>query len=683
MFSDVVGYSAMMQRDEADALKRVRRYRELLAERVKAHHGEVLKHYGDGSLSVFNSAVEAVSCAQELQLALQQDPQVPLRIGIHIGDVVHEEEDLYGDGVNIAARIQTLAPPGAVLFTHRVMEDIRSHPELPVADLGFFSFKNIAQQLQLFALCSPGLPSVKRQELQSAKGMAVSAPMASATRRMGMGALVLGIVALLLSVVFLWHQFRRQPFLPPFPPPSVSLSEEPSVAVLPFKDLSPNGDQAWFSEGIAEEILLALSRIQGLKVAGRSSSFAFGQEEIDPREIGRRLNVGAVLEGSIRRSGNRVRITAQLVNTADGFQIWSESHDQEFSDIFSVQEDIAYAVASKLTGTLLAGQHGALVPRSTLNPAAYQAYLQGRYKLSQRSDGAEDAVAFFQQAVRLDSTYAAAHAGLGHAYIWLGYSNSVPSHEAFPQARSHARKALSIDPRSAYAWSILGTVQLWYDWDWPAAKVALDSAIALNSAEARAWLDLGWYHALRRDFQTATDYMRKAVAMDSADLEYNIDLADIYRMWGKLDKAERIVADMQKLYPQNSDTWWMAGLCAHTRKDYATAVKHFEKTVDYSDNDPWAVLHLIMALGRNGQQAQARKRLETLLQQKPLAENAPVELAMAWLGLGERQKALDLLEQAYRLHANWLISISIDPVWDDLRQEARFKQLVQLMNFPQ
>lgn len=670
----------MMQRDEADALKRVRRYREVLAERVKAHQGEVLKHYGDGSLSVFNSAVEAVSCAQELQLALQQEPQVPLRIGIHIGDVVHEEEDLYGDGVNIAARIQTLAPPGAVLFTYRVMEDIRSHPELPFTDLGLFALKNIAQPLHLYALCNPGLPPVKRQELQSAKGMAVFAPATSATWRMGIGALALGVVALLLAGVFLWHQFRGRPA--PLPPPTSSAGM-PSVAVLPFKDLSPSGDQAWFGEGIAEEILLALSRIQGLKVAGRSSSFAFGQEEIDPREIGRRLNVGAILEGSIRKSGNRVRITAQLVNTTDGFQIWSESHDQEFSDIFAVQEDIARAVAGKLTGTLLADQPSALVPRSTLNPAAYQAYLQGRYKLSQRSDGAEDAVAFFQQAVALDSTYAAAHAGLGHAYIWLGYSNSVPSHEAFPQARSHARKALSIDPRSSYAWSILGTVQLWYDWDWPAAKAALDSAIALNPAEARAWLDLGWYHALRRDFQTATDYMHKAVAMDSADLEYNIDLADIYRMWGKLDRAERIVADMQKLYPHNSDTWWMAGLCAYTRKDYALAVKHFEKTVAYSNNDPWAVLHLIMALGRNGRQVLARKQLENLLQQEPLAENAPVELAMAWLGLGERQKALDLLEQAHRLHANWLISISMDPVWGELRQEVRFKQLVQLMNFPQ
>ncbi len=681
MFSDIVGYTAMMQRDEADAVARVRRYRELLAERSAAHHGELLQHFGDGSLSIFPSAVEAVACAREIQLALQQPPQVPLRIGIHIGDVVRDGDDLYGDGVNIASRIQTLAPPGSVLFTNRVMEDIRSHPELRSVSLGKFVLKNIDHPLEVHALAGPGFAALKRSELQSPKGVALPTPASSTTWRIGIGALVLGLTALILSMVFLWNQFRPKGPPPP-PPPPMAATTVPSVAVLPFKDLSPGGDQAWFGEGIAEEILFALSRIEGLKVAGRSSSFVFGQEDVDPREIGRRLNVGAILEGSIRKSGNRIRITAQLVNTSDGFQMWSESHDQELSDIFTVQEDIARAVAGKLTGALLKDKSGALVQHGTVNTAAYQAYLQGRFKLSQRADGSEEAVGYFQQAVDLDSTFAAAHAGLGNAYLWLGYSNTVPSHEAFPQARSHARKALELDPKSSYAWSILGSVHLWYDWDWAAAKAALDSAVALHPAEARALLDLGWYHALRQDFATAADYMHKAVSLDSADLEYNIDLADIYRMWGRTDLCRRIAEDMRRLYPTNSDTYWMLGLCEYAQRKYDSATKYFQQAMEYSNNDPWSVLHVVMGLAKSGRKNEARKRLEQIVQQEPLTENAPVELAMAYLSLGDKSKALDLLENAHRLHANWLISIAIDPIWAELRTEARFQKLMQEMDFP-
>lgn len=675
MFTDIVGYTAMMQRDEADALVRVRRYRELLAQHSERCHGELLHHYGDGSLTIFPSAVEAVICARDLQLDLQKSPATPIRVGIHIGDIVRDGDDLYGDGVNIASRVQNLAPSGAVLFTDRVLEDIRSHPELPYKALGKYSLKNIEQPVQVYALSGPGFADLKSSDLQSPKGKAL--PTATQSTAWRIGTLALGLTALALSALFLWNQFRPQD-----QPLGATSSELPSVAILPFKDLSPGGDQEWFGEGIAEEILYALSRVEGLKVAGRSSSFAFSKEETDPREIGRRLNVGAVLEGSIRKAGNRIRITAQLVNTRDGFQIWSESHDQELSDIFTVQEDIARSVAGKLTGALLGDQSSPLVQRGTNNPEAYQAYLQGRYQLSQRVDGAEQAVGFFQKAVALDPDFAMAHAGLGNAYIWLGYSNSVPSHEAFPQARTHARRALELDPRSAYAWSVLGSVHLWYDWDWAAAKSALDTAIAINPTEARAWLDLGWYHALRRDFAAATKYMNKAVAIDSVDLEYNIDLADMYRMWGQYDRSTAISEKMRALYPENSDTYWMLGLCDYSRGRYREATAHFEKTVQYSGREAWALLHWAMGLAKSGKQEQARRVLREALAAEPLAENAPVELAMTWLSLGKKTKALDMLEVAARSHANWLISISMDPVWDELRPEPRFKKLMQQMDFP-
>jgi TolB-like protein/Flp pilus assembly protein TadD len=677
LFSDIVGYTAMMQRDEADAVARVKRYREVLAERVAAHHGQILQHYGDGTLSIFPSAVEAAYCARAVQLALSQAPKVPLRMGIHIGDVVRDGDDLYGDGVNIASRVQSLAPPGAVLFTERVMEDIRNQPDLRVEQLGKFAFKNVAQPMKIYAMAGEGFASLKRSELRSIKGDAILMEAGNLRLRRSQW---LNAVAGLLGVIFIgWLVFKVLPGNDSTADPSATLQQQPSIAVLPFEDFSPQHDQAFFGDGIAEEILNSLAQLEGLKVAGRTSSFSFRDQDTDLRSIGRRLGVAAVLEGSVRKENNRIRVTAQLVNVADGFHLWSQTYDRELDDLFTIQQEIARNVAGKLAGLLLPEPPAGA---ATNNVAAYEAYLRGKHLLSQRSDSLNQALAYLQQAVKLDPQFAPAYAGLSNAYLWMGWNNLMPSSEAFPKVRDYALTAMRYDTALAYSHALLGAVYLWYDWQWEAARIALNRAVTKNASEARAYLDLGWLAAIGGRSDEAIALMNQAVALDPLNLEYNLDLADITRMSGAYAKARQQAEAMQQIYPDNSEVAWLLGLIDYNEKRYSSALEHFRRSVSLSGDQPWAVLHYLMALARSGEVDQARKELASLAAKVPLNQNAPVELAMVYVALGDIDKALASLESARQQRANWLISIGIDPLWNELRPQPAFQALVQAMAFP-
>ncbi|MCB0588759.1 MAG: tetratricopeptide repeat protein, partial [Phaeodactylibacter sp.] len=450
------------------------------------------------------------------------------------------------------------------------------------------------------------------------------------------------------------------------------------IAVLPFRDLSPGGGQQYFGDGIAEDILNALAQVRALKVAGRTSSFSFRGSESSMQEIGKKLGVGSVLEGSVRKAEGRLRVTAQLVSTEDGYQLWSQRYDRDIDDIFAIQDEIARAVADNLKVILL---NGGLQPL-TSEPEAYEWYLRGRHMLSQRSEGAERAVEFFERAINIDPGFAAAYAGLGNAYLWLGWSNALSSREAFPQARRYAQQALERDSTLAYAHAILGSVHLWYDWQWEDAFDELERAISLNPSEAGAYLDLGWYHAVAGNFGQAFARMEKAVSLDPLNLEYNIDLADVHRMAGDYGRAREIGLAMQELYPDNSEARWILGMIDYTLKNYTSAVDYFREAVRLSGGEAWSEMHLAMALAKAGQREEAERLLAKLEGEPQVKEAAHVEMAPVYWNLGKRQAALNWLERSYEWHANWMVSLKMDPLWREMRGEARFEILVEKMGFP-
>ena len=372
MFTDMVGYTALMQEDESSATTVRDRHRTVLREGIEAHQGEIVQFYGDGTLSVFPSAVQAVDAAVDIQSHLQLEPPIPVRIGLHIGDIIHDQDGVHGDGVNVAARVQGLAVPGSVLISGGVYQELKNHPRLPTRALGDFELKNVQRPLSIYAVAASELAVPSPADLSSS---------GNRTKK--------------------------------------------SIAVLPFVSMSSDPENEYFTDGITEEILNALVKFDDLKVTARTSSFVFKGKHEDVREIGRTLDVGAVLEGSVRKAGNRVRITAQLVDTADGYHLFSNSYDRVLEDIFTVQDEIARTIARELR--VLFPVVGARTPTTVRKPTesseAYSLYLRGLHYWNQWTPNTtQEALGHFRDALTLDPDFALAYTGVARCYTHLGTS---------------------------------------------------------------------------------------------------------------------------------------------------------------------------------------------------------------------------------------------------------------------
>src|SRR5919108_913210 len=311
MFTDMVGYTALMQEDEARARRDRDRQRTVLDRHIQRHGGRILQFYGDGALSVFDSAIEAVASAVNIQRELRQEPRVPLRVGIHTGDVAYDDDGVFGDGVNVAARIQSLGTSGSVLVSEKVYDEIKNQRHLGAVSLGEFNLKNVQRPLEVFAIVAEGLTLPQPEAL-----------------------------------------------------PGPGRTTHRSVAVLPFMNMSPDPENEYFSDGITEELINVLTRVNGLKVTARTSSFAFKGKQHDVRQIAKRLGVANVLEGSVRKAGQRVRVTAQLIDAANGYHLFSETYDRKLADVFELQDEIARAIVDAVQDRL-APQHPARPPGTT------------------------------------------------------------------------------------------------------------------------------------------------------------------------------------------------------------------------------------------------------------------------------------------------------------------------------
>ena len=368
MFADIVGYSAIMQGDEQAASLLRARHREVVGQEHERYGGRIVMYYGDGVLSVFASAVEAVECAIAMQRQLGTGNAVPLRIGLHLGDIVWDDTEVYGDGVNVAARIESLGIAGAILLSGKVADEIRNHIHIPVRSLGLFELKNIKESMEVFAVAADGIVVPEGHSL------------AGKTARKSI-----------------------------------------TIAVLPFVNMSASPENEFFSDGMTEEIINALARIENLRVTSRTSSFFFKQKNIPVRQIGAELNVTTLLEGSVRISGNMLRITAQLVEAEKDFHFWSQTWDRKLENIFDIQDEISLLIAEKLRehlGHFEIGDH--LVRKQTDNYNAYEWFLKARFHFRKwNPEDVKTAITYYERALALDPAHAESILGMADCYGFL------------------------------------------------------------------------------------------------------------------------------------------------------------------------------------------------------------------------------------------------------------------------
>ena len=451
----------------------------------------------------------------------------------------------------------------------------------------------------------------------------------------------------------------------------------PSIAVLPFADLSLGKDQEYFSDGLSEELLNALARVPDLRVAARTSSFQFKGKTGDISSIGKRLNVGAILEGSVRKAGSHVRITAQLVKVADGFHLWSETYDRELVDIFAVQDEIARSVSSALKVKLLAKGKQASTSRAG-NVEVYNLYLQGRYFVVRRTnEDLKKAIGYFEQALRLDPGYAVAWVGLATAHLRQADRAYVPVDEGFRKSRQEAEKALTLDPSLAEAHAALGWIRMSYDWDWSAADAALQRALDLGPGNASA---VGFAAALAATlgrFDEAIDLDRRAVELDPLTVGRYLNLGVHALRAGHLDEAEAAFRKMLELNPEDTAGQTQLGVVQLMRSKPEAALLEMERL---KENDVWRRYGLALTYHSLGRKGEANAALAELLEKDK--DGGAFQLAEVYAFRGEADEAFEWLERAYSQRDSGLSEMKGDPLLKSLEADPRYKALLTKMRLP-
>ena len=443
VFTDIVGYTALMGSDEDLAFEVLRRNREIHTKFINQFNGTLIKEMGDGMLISFDLASKAVRCAIEIQKAAKTH-NIPLKIGIHEGEMVFEGNDVLGDGVNIASRIQDDTEEGCIMISGSVYRDIKNKSGINCKFLVEKSFKNVDEPVKVYKICCEESEKEK-SDISPAKETVAS------------------------------------------------------IAILPFKNMSSDPEQEYFCDGLSEELLNGLAQLDNLKVAARTSSFSFKGQDVDIMEIGQKLKVNTVLEGSVRKSGDRLRITVQLINVADGFHLWSERYDRQMDDIFDIQDEISLSILDTLKVKLFGDKKAKLIKRSTENQEAYELYLNGRFHRNKMAPEAFfKAIEYFNKAVEIEPEFAEAHAGLAVTYFYFLIYNILPPDGCVPQLTETVQNALELDDTIAEAYLAKGMLHFYYHWDFKKAESAFRKSIEFNpnhgEAHASYGIILGFLH---------------------------------------------------------------------------------------------------------------------------------------------------------------------------------------------
>lgn len=623
----MVGYTKLMQEDESKAKALRDRQRNVVDKSIATHNGKVMQYYGDGTLSMFPSAINAVEAAQEIQEELQKGPQVPLRIGIHIGDVVHDDEGVFGDAVNVAARVQSLSIAGGVMISGKVFEEIKNHPGIKVEAFGEHELKNVFNPISIFALANKGLSIPEQSYVQEITG-----------------------------------------------------SHKNSVAVLPFANFSANPDNEYFSDGITEEIINALVKLDRLQVTSRTSVFAYKNTNKDVREIGKELNVATVLEGSVRREGNQIRVTAQLINTDDGFHVWSESYNGEAKDIFKVQDEISRKIAEKLEDNFEFNVSGKLYESSTDSVVAYNHYLQGLYYWNKRTpESIQKAIKCYEKAIKKCKTYTKAYSGLANCYSFLGAIGYMKGEKAFTKAEKYALKALDLSDFRGDSYIALGYVNLLYHWNFDQAEANFRKAITMEPTNEQARLALSMYYRITGDLERMYHHSKAATKIAPVSLPALLEHGFSNWLLKENDKALIIFDKILELDPLFRAALEAKAFVYISQSKYDEAEKTIKEYINQIGKEYKGGAHLGYIAGLKGEKEVAIKNL-ALLKKREEANpdmNLSLDYAVLHAAIGNKDEAFEYLNKAIDDKIGAILLVKTMLPFKSLENDPRYTQLLE------
>jgi adenylate cyclase len=667
MFSDIAGYTAIMGRDEHAALDALDAHRELLRMLLPKFNGRLAGEIGDGTLTSFHSALEAVNCAREVQASLRDQPELKVRIGIHLGDVVFSNNTVLGDGVNVASRIHALAPPGGICISANVYDEIRNKPGTMVKDLGEQRLKHVSRPIRVYQIVEGDL----------------SAQPAAQSGHRRRTALIAGAVAVISAGLF-FALIRLRSLAPG--PPHVEIAAKhiiSSIAVLPLDNFSGDPNQEYFADGMTDELTTDLASISALRVISRGSVMQYkGAHRPPTPEIAKALNVDAVVEGSVVRSGDRVRITVQLIDAPADKHLWAKSYERSSRDVLALQDEVAMAVAREINVKLTPDEQSRFVNTHPVDPQAHEAYLKGRYYLSSfTQERVSKAIEQFEQAIKADPSFTLPYTGLADAYSY-GEDWYFPANEVMPKAKAAAEKALQLDNTLAEAHASLALVDWQYDFDWAAGEGEYRRAIGLNPNYAEAHHQYGYLLAFQGRFDESLVEMKRANELDPLSAGITNDVGIPLTFQAKYGAAREQALKALDLDPNFYVAHWALGWIDIEAGKSSNAIAELEKA-RVTDSPPFVAGWLGYAYAAAGERSKAQATIVELNQISARRFVSPFCTALIYLGLGDTEQALDGVDKAYEARSQWLIQLKVDRIFDPLRSDPRFIKLLKKVHLDQ
>ena len=675
MFTDMVGYSALVQKNETSALNLLEEHRSVLRNIFPKHDGKEVESIGDAFFVEFTSALKAVQCAIEIQDVLYKrnndlpdDNKIFIRIGIHLGDVVHRGRNVLGDGVNIAARLEPLSESGGICISQDVARQVENKIDYSLKKLNRKKLKNIKLPIDIFAVV---LPWQKKEEPESAiqtitKGVNINKSFWA----------ILITAILIVCFIYFWNVSQ------------VSAIDQKSIAVLPFKNIGGDIDNEYFSDGITEDVIAQLSKISNLRVISRTSVMQYKNTEKNLREIGRELNVATILEGSVRRAENSVKIIAQLIDAKTDDNLWSQTYNEKMTQIFAIQSNVANSIAQSLKANISNEEKERLETEATKSPQAYDLYLKGRYHWNKRvPKELNKGIKNFEQALTIDEEYALAYTGLADSYIILGNYNLSPPSESFPKAITAAKKALQINGNLAEAHTSLAFSTFYYEWDWALTETEFKRAISLNPNYAQAYSWYAMYLTLMGRFDEASEARKTALELDPFSGVLNADIGLELYFERKYDESIKQIEKTLKIDPVLGVLTYLPLGSAYIQKSMFTDAIHTFSQMSWafsgiiSQGHPIPIAALGYGYAASGEKEDAENMVELLLEKSAEEYVSPFWIAAVYTGLGEKNKAFNWLEKAYHEKDCYMVFLKVIPIFDSLRSDQRFIALLKKMDF--
>jgi adenylate cyclase len=627
MFTDMVGYTALAQSDESVAMELLDEQRRLVRPFFQRYNGTEVKTIGDAFLVQFKSALEAVECASSIQKSLHElnlgrppDRRIILRVGVHVGDVIDEGNDISGDAVNIASRIEPLAAPGGVCISEQAFDQTGNKSSLPMVKLERQTLKNVSVPMDVFRVTMP------------------------------------------------WDQTDR---------PGGEKLDRKRIAVLPFSNISPDPTDEYFADGMTEELINTISHNHQLKVIARTSVGRFKGTQKSVSEIGREIGLGSILEGSVRKAGNKIRVTAQLIDAATEEHVWSDNYDRQLDDVFSIQSEIAKSVSEALMARLVPEERKSIEKKATGSSAAYVLYLRGRAALRDRKeDQMREAERYFEEAIAEDRDFAEAYVGLADAYFLLGNYNHMPMAEAVERGREALARALALDDGLAEAHTTLANYMI-HEYKFAEAESEFGRAIALSPSYALAHHWYGIYLIEAGRPEEALEETRQAEELDPLSPVLALNMAAICAFLGDQAGAQKQIQKLKALDTTEQFLDSTMAWVAECRGDFEEAVSHMERAVKKNP----ANAQYLSSLGFYSTMAGRRDRATEILRELDrLPEDTfgkPFHLAMVYAGLGERDEMFSCLTRAFDERSLLFRVLRFSRFDPSIRKDPRYVALFQ------